>query len=138
MFRNKQQNSQLHKLISRLGIDAEGKEELVFKFTNGRENSSAKMLVHECQNLINYLNAQVKTAPTQKQNTPENQMRRKVLSVCHEMGWKKGDKVDFGRLDAFMLKSSILKKPLNDYKVDELPQLVTQFEQLLKSFYAAR
>lgn len=140
MFRTKQQNSRLHALITQLNIDAETKEELVHKFTSGRTTSSSKMLVTECQSMINNLDAMTKgyTKNIANENTPENKMRRRILSICHEMGWKKEGVLDWEKINAFLLKSGYLHKSLNEYTAKELPKLVTQFEQLLKSFYAQR
>lgn len=142
MYRNQSQNKRLHQLIGELNIDNEQKEELVYQYTNGREKSSAKMLMNECQSLINYLDL-IKKGNTPKQQeskeiTPAQRMRRKILSICHEMGWKQNGAIDWDRLNGWLSKSGYLKKDLNDYTEAELPKLVTQFEQLLKSHYAKR
>lgn len=64
-----------------------------------------------------------------------NNMRRKIFSLCHELGWTKSDKgkqvVDQKRLNAFLEKRGYLHKPLNFYTPKELPTLVTQFENML-------
>lgn len=146
MFRNKQQNKALHALITDLGIDQETKEELVYQFTKGRESSSSKMLVFECQALINHLNVLKNEAhATNRRVTNQTvssadkaksqKMRRKILSTCHEMNWRKNGALDWPRINAFLLKSGYLQKPLNDYTAQELPKLVTQFDQVLKSYY---
>lgn len=146
MLRNKSQNSRLHALFTNLNIDAEMKAELVLQFTNNRTERSSKMLIDECQALINHLssiNAQANGKAAAKENelenSPENRQRRKILSICHEMGWKKNGELDWERIENFLEKFGYLhKKKLNDYKPEELPKLVTQFEQLLKSYYAKR
>jgi hypothetical protein len=146
-YRTLQQNTRLHALIGELYIDAEMKEDLVLQFSNQRTNTSSKLLVVECEALINHLqsvkNGYVidgnKGRSTFDKNTPENKMRRKILSICHEIHWTKNGSIDWNKLDAFLLKSGYLhKEKLNDYTVEELPKLVTQFEQLQKTFYAKR
>lgn len=145
MLRNKNQNITLHKLVGDLKIDTEMKSDLVRQYTNGRETSSAKMLVNECQALINHLIV-VKngsgSAPGTKikayEKTPENVMRRKILSICHEMNWKIGQQLDWSRINFWLDKYGYLHKDLNDYTLAQLPKLVTQFENLLKSHYATR
>ncbi|MBL7902917.1 MAG: hypothetical protein JNK73_13050 [Bacteroidia bacterium] len=140
MLRNKQQNKTLHGLLNELRIDEETKEQLVYDFTSKRETSSSKMLVNECQALINHLimmkNQTSKSVKTQLDNSPENKMRRKVLSVFHEMNWKNGSGLDWNRINNWMDKFSYLHKPLNNYTKEELPKLITQVEQILKSQYA--
>lgn len=134
MLRNAAQNTQLHALIGKLGIGKETKEDLVYQYTAGRECSSSKMTVAECQALINHLNvlAKGKSDVTDKQ-------RKKILSICHEMNWRtENGKVDFARLKEYLLKYGYLHKELNNYTDKEIPKLVTQFENLLKHYYAGR
>ena len=64
-----------------------------------------------------------------------NLQRRKILSLCHEIGWTYptyGGKmvINFEGLDKWMVHYSYLHKPLNYYTPAELPQLVTQFETM--------
>lgn len=143
MKRTSSQNAQLHALVAKLGIDPELKSELVTRFTNGREQSSAQMEVMECQRLINHLNSlgksQQQLKGVDKGYDPANRMRRKVLSICHEIGWElPNGEIDWLRLNEYLNKYGYLHKPLNDYAYAELPTLVTQFENLLKSKYAKR
>lgn len=145
MLRTINQNRQLHALVNKLGINKETKEELVYEYTKGRSSSSADLNLDECQALINNLNhmarnsVQVKPTPKPKlEKSAENKMRRKILSICHEMRWKEGNNLDWKRINGWLLKYGYLHKPLNDYTAKELPTLITQFEQLLKEFYAKR
>lgn len=145
MLRNKSQNNRLYALFSTLKIDKDMKAELVLQFTNNRTESSSKMLLDECQALINHLSS-ISSAPARteaaknnaREISPENRQRRKILSICHEMGWKKDGKLDWAKINAFLHKFGYLHKDLNDYTAAELPKLVTQFEHLLKSHYAKR
>ena len=113
-----------------LGIDSDHKADLVQEASEGRTSSSAELSSEECQRLINHLQTMVND---QNRNTPENRMRRKVISIVHELRWKTPDgKIDYKRLDAWMLKYSYLHKKLNSYSAAELPALVTQFDNMLK------
>jgi len=149
MLRNKQQNKALHLLVGELNISSEMKEELVYQFTNGRETSSSKMLVNECQSLINHLN-HIKNGTSATNRKVSNhsvsrmsredkdkcqKMRRKILSIFHEMGWKKQGQLDWTRINEWLLTRGYLKKALNDYKLAELPKLVSQVEKLLLHHY---
>lgn len=139
MLRTAQQNTQLHALIGKLGIDKDLKEELVAKFTSNRETSSAQMQYGECQDLINHL-LQIAGGSHSQEWKASNKMRRKILMICHEIGWETpSGKVDFSRLNAWLLKFGYLHKAnLNEYKYNELPTVVSQFEQLQRHYYAKR
>jgi hypothetical protein len=138
MYRTKDQNIKLHALIGKLQIDAETKAEMVFKCTGGRSKSSADMLIHECTDLIGKLQLMADGKSPQKQfNAAEDKMRKKILSICYEMQWTLAGKLDWNRINFWLKKFGYLhKEELNDYKEAELPKLVTQFENLLKSYYA--
>lgn len=142
MKRTAKQNNELHYLIGQLGIDAEHKEELVYQYSNGRTTSSAEMIIPECQALINHLKAATKGYSKVKdpKSDPANVMRRKILSICHEMGWKNeiSDQIDWEKLNGWLFQYGYLKKDLNSYTLYELPKLVTQFEQLLRDYYAKK
>lgn len=145
MKRTPSQNKQLHALCGKLNISSEQKADLVYSYTNGRETSSAEMFIPEAQALINALNHIGRTSiKEQKPTKPrpvkdaENNMRRKILSICHEMKWTDKGHLDWTRINAWLLKYGYLKKPLNDYTASELPKLITQFEELLKHYYAAK
>lgn len=145
MQRTISQNRRLYTLFGKLKVDKETKEDLVSQYTSGRTLSSAEMTIPECQALINNLqhmaNETVKVMVTPKAPTaqnPSDKMRKKILSICHEMNWKEKGHLDWTRINGWLLKYGYLKKPLNDYKALELPTLITQFEQLLKDYYAKR
>ncbi|HXU27478.1 MAG TPA: hypothetical protein VN698_09625 [Bacteroidia bacterium] len=137
MFRNREQNKKLHALIGELKIDAETKEDLVHSYTGGRTTSSSKMLVHECANLISHLES-MSSKKTQMPNQTEacQKMRKKIFSICYEMQWTLAGKLDWSRINFWLNKYGYLHKKLDDYTEAELPKLVTQFENLLKSYYA--
>lgn len=138
MLRTLEQNKRLWSLSNSLNLDADGLKEYVLKYSNNRTGSSKQLTMTECQALINELDIikkNINNTPVSNSNASQR-MRRKIMSICHEMNWKKDGKLDWGRINDFMFKSSYLKKGLNSYAADELPKLVSQFEQLLKSYYA--
>jgi len=137
--RTLKQNNQLHGLLGRLGIDTDTKQDLVYSYSGGREVSSKGLLYHECQALINCLLARTKGAAW-SESSPENKMRRKILSICHEMRWKDEitDNIDWKRLNEWLKKYGYLHKKFNDYTALELPKLINQFESLLNHYYAKR
>jgi hypothetical protein len=152
------QNRILHALLGKLNIDQELKEDLVLQYTNGREKRSSGLTVEECNALIGFLKrqagerphaAQASSALTGTSSNPSTplrgqgggkdpkKMQYKCLSICHEMGWKlPNGKIDIARVDEFCLKRGHAHKKLNKYEYKELPLLITQFEKMLREFYA--
>jgi len=135
-YRTGYQNKILHSLISKLGIDAEQKEELVYNFTLGRTAESKMMYSIEMQQLINALNNRMQSREKKVVHTSDacDKMRKKILSICYEMQWtvfntsKNRNVIDYVRLNEFLLKSGAVKKILNDLKYEELQLVVSQFE----------
>lgn len=144
MLRTLSQNKQLHAIKSSLNIEQEQHEELVYHYTNGRTSKSSQMTSHECQALINHLNAVKKGTVTDNGRTRtttmdgKEKMRRKLISICHEMKWRVNGKADVEALNCWLLKFGKYKKVLNQLTEAELPETLTQFENVLKTYYAKR
>lgn len=130
------QNSRLHALISKVGIDKETKAEMVFKYTNGKHTSSADMTFSQREQMINDLQRIANQMPMSVAEQSANQQRRKLFALCHEIGWElPNGKVDEDRLEKWILKyghQNTKGKRLKDYTGKELPKLVTQFELVEK------
>lgn len=108
------------------------KPALCFSFSNGRTESVSDLKVFEANELIRYLTDELNKANNQ-QDESANQMRRKILSMCHRMLWETEEgKVDFERLNKWCAEKSYLKKELNKYTYQELPKLVSQFTSVYK------
>ncbi len=139
MKRTLDQNRRLHALKGELMLDHEVFEDLVYQFTGGRETSSKEMLMEECQAMINHLSLLTKDKGVSPEAARADKMRKKIISICHEMNLKlDSGKIDMHRVNYVCQESTYLKKKLDQYTLSELPKLVTQFEQILKSFYAKR
>lgn len=129
--RTKEQSIRLHTIFGKLGIGGEIKEELVYNATQGRATSSKELTHLECDSLIKSLQPDV---PKEG-----DKQRKKILSIVHELGWETPTgKIDWNALNPYLLKYGYLHKAFNDYTPKELPKLVTQFENLLRSEYAKR
>jgi hypothetical protein len=135
MKRTLEQNTRFHKLISLLGIDAETKQLMVFDVSKGRVESSACLEEFEMQQLINRMQDtynQMKAVELKS----SDKMRRKIFSIFHDLDFEKPDgTLDYKRINDWFLKSGYLHKPVNDYKERELPELVSQVEQMLTKSY---
>jgi len=129
MKRTLGQNRELHVLLAKNGIDADTKKEMVHNHTDGRTIKSSEMMYNECQNLIHHL----------KHNSPEetrsDKMRKKIISLFRKQGYTlHNGKADMLAIESWTEKYGYLKKPLNSYKYNELPKLVTQAENMYHSF----
>jgi succinate dehydrogenase flavin-adding protein (antitoxin of CptAB toxin-antitoxin module) len=125
--------------INKLGVKAD----YVIDATNGREHSCAGLTFDEANEVINVLDAEekemyrMKMALRQTQRDREDAMRKKIISCCRKMGWHKSGKADMYRIEAWVLKFGYLHKKMNDYSAQELPQLVTQAENMKNGYLAS-
>lgn len=133
------QLKRIHQLLNSTKMMGE-KSDLVRDFTGGREKSSKEMLYNEANNLIKHLEAyenslspkKVSYAPV---NDAKNAMRKKIIRYAHLMKWQlPGEKADMERINNWCVKYGQFKQPLNDHDEKELAKLVTQFENVYKSF----
>lgn len=126
------QNKQLHVLLTQTGMNP-FKQSLVETFTGQREISSKNMYFEECKKMIDYL-LYLGPIITPKQLSVAK-MRRKISAICHDMGWtykngKRTDRVDRERVNRFLRKYGIVKKPFYDLDFKELQVTIHQFEKL--------
>lgn len=135
------QNKRIHQLIGQLNISAEIKAEMVFSFTENRTGSTSEMSYDEAKYFISYLEQEAKKREL-KENSPENRMRKKVLAICHNLGWyqrNEGGKLvlknskpqlDWRRIDGFCIERGPYKKKLQEHTYQELITLISVFEKL--------
>lgn len=119
-------------LVSKLNIDKEVKAYMVEGFSNGRCTSTKELFTDEALMMIKHLKS------LDKDEVVAEKMRRKIISMAHELGWyfpsPPGEglgvrqKVDVQRIDQWCLKYGYIKKKLDSYTKNELPKLITQFE----------
>lgn len=129
MTRTVEQNKRLHLLICKLGICTENKEDLVCSYSNGRATSSADLTVHECDELLRYLqNLANEQAGYHDQRAIA--MRRKFFALVRDKGWMLNGKIDYVRVNKWLSKYGYLHKSINEYKYAELPKLLSQFEHV--------
>lgn len=125
------------------------KEVLVMSYTDGRTDHVSDMSYEEASQLLTYINnlnqpAAMKPTIAGK-GEQENNMRRKILAMCHNMAWYKRDaqgnliltdeqpQLDFQRIDTFCQNKGPYKKNLQQHSYSELQVLITVFEKVLKS-----
>jgi hypothetical protein len=135
MEKSKQQLRAIFGACRQLGITSEQRAELVSDITKGRTESCADITYQEANEFNRHLKtllSRIKT-PNPKFES-EDRMRKKVLSCFHEMGYRKHGKLDMPRVNQTIEEKGYLKKPLNTYKYNELPTLVSQFEIIKKDY----
>lgn len=123
----------INTLVSVYGIDKDTKALMVNGFSAGRCTSTKDLYDEEAVLMLGHL----------QKNDPNREamerMKGKIFYYCHEMAWTKPGKsgkpvVDMKRLDNWCLHFSYLKKKLDWYNFKQLPKLVTQFENVYKSY----
>lgn len=134
----KQQNKQFHALLAQANLTSQ-KGNLVLGFTNGRTEKSSEMNEVEAEQAIKYLKAQIPEIKNDGLEVKADRMRKKIISFAWQMNWTYRNTngailCDIKRVNAWCEKYSYLKKPLNDYLYSELPKLLTQFENVYKSY----
>lgn len=119
----------IHAMLTKLKLTGQ-KANLVLGFTGGRTESSREMSRAEATEFIKYLKSQ----------DPDEQacdrMRKKIISMAKQCGYCQPgtDKADMARIDDWCRKYGKYHRPLNSHSKDELTQLVTQFENVYKSY----
>lgn len=123
-----------HTLLTQKRIVGDAKEALVSRFTNGRTTSVGAMTGEERDSLINHLRVISEDYSNWGRFEINNQNHRYILSLCHQLGWETEDgKVDLTHLGKWLAKYGYLHKPLKAYTSKELPRLVVQMENVLKT-----
>lgn len=119
----------IHTLLSKQGLK-DDKRSIISSFTAGRTDSVKEMKNDEAAALIGHLKSM---DPEEKS---ADKMRNKIISMAHEMGWRLPDttKIDMKHVNGWMRSKSYLKKDLDAYRYNELPKLVSQFEEVYKSY----
>ena len=126
----------IHAIIGKLQIAQDEKQAMVSSFSEGRCTSSTQLTMDEARAMIQYLKG---CQATPEANNKAGRMIGKIFYYAHEMGWTKKNSsgklvADGKRVDEWMKKYSYLKKAINRYSYEELPKLVSQFEQVYKHF----
>ena len=134
-LRDGSQNKQLFALLNKFHIQEDLRRDMVLEFTQMRTYRSSLMTKRECQNLITSLRQRLSYGDKTR-GEQANQMRKKVYALAHELGWEQADgKVNQDTLNQWLLKYGCLHKPLAEYTVKELPQLLSQLENILAKTY---
>lgn len=129
-----QQLKQLHTLLQITGKVAYKIDLMDEHSEDNRYISSSKELyATEADAIIKHLTAVQKTQQSEAAAKADN-MRKKIISCCREIGWHRQGKADMPRIKEWVLKYGYLHKDINQYLITELPMLVTQAENMRDDF----
>ncbi|MBT1702938.1 hypothetical protein [Chryseosolibacter indicus] len=127
--------AQIKKIYTLLGKHGlrDQKDSIVLSFSAGKTTKVSRMSFNEAAALIGHL---VSLDP---EENSISKMRNKILAMAHEMNWTKvtGNGVhalDIEHVNNWCISKGYLKKKLDDYTYSELPKLVSQFEEVYKSY----
>lgn len=131
-LRTPEQQKCINTLISKQGLTASRKD-IIAGASDGRTESVRELHFDEARDLIKYL----------KDNDPRelaaDVMRKKIFAMAYEYKGLPRSAPDEDKkkvqasLKRWLLQYGYLHKPLNNYNYEELPKLVSQFQQVLKS-----
>ncbi len=128
----------IEKKLKKIGSNMT-RAEYIESFTEGKKNSLKNLTPREYNEFIQHLNRLINNQPKSDwKNSPSNKMRRKIISLFKKMNYTKpDDKADMEAIENWCIKYGYLHKNLNKYDSQELPKLITQVEQVYKTFIEA-
>jgi len=124
-------------LLGRLKIanDVDSRKEIVRSVCNGRTERLSELDPIELHELNEHLK-RLSAAPADLDELKIKRQRRKFFSICHLLNWEHNDgKLNYETINNWLIKFGYLHKPLNDYSLKELPQLITQIESIKRKDY---
>lgn len=128
----------LYETLRGFKIDPSEKIEFVKECSGGRVTSTTQLTWQEAKKMIEVLqNLTCVTDEYQK----ADRMRKLIIHYARQMGWENEAegkrRADMDRIEGWCIKFGYLHKKLNEYTTQELPRLVTQFQNVYKSFLKA-
>ena len=136
MLRTTSQNKRLYGLMSKLGINADTKESLVWEFTNGRTGKSSEMEYRECNNLISSLQDEFNTRNRQKADLMQKQ-RRNIFKLMYDCGLIDGNmnsEQKVSVINKWIKNKQNTDKTLNELSFDELLKLIKQLQAVRRRY----
>ena len=128
---NPRLNKQLHSLLTLQGLK-EQKAELVSGVTEGRTSSSSDMTDDEARKLIEAIKPTGVISPKNIDEAKKINTIRKCFSLFRQLGYYKGEKPDYDRINNFCIHRSGSKKKLTEMDTKELSNLIYQLNRIVK------
>ena len=122
-------------LLCRAGIDNDTRHDMVYSWTSGRTASTKELFDSEMDKLIFKLSSEFgKKTMNPNLEIERRNKRATVLAIAGRVGFFPDGSSNFDTFNRFMQSSSILKKDLYKYKLDELDELIRQFRGIEANF----
>lgn len=120
------------------GFDVE-RSDIILQFSNGKKKGLSQLTHWEYKELLVWLNLRfsvpkVSSAKEKFIDGAENLQRRKIIALFAKMGYVKEGKSDMYRINGWCMNYGHLHKMINDYHGADLTKLVSQAEQVYKTF----
>ena len=128
--------------IKKQGFDIE-RSDVIRQFSNGRKQGLSQLTAFVYQELLRWLNLKFGSNRTTAQNSARNhpefneaedRQKKKIIAIFCKMGYVKDDKADIYRINGWAMKYGHLHKKMNDYHGADLTLLVSQAEEVYKTF----
>lgn len=125
---------------------SDDKDAVVREISNNRTNSMSSLTYNEANEWIKAMNAALGTKkPLKPADEKRQRMINSIIAMAREMGVivrrsviEPGGSMkvvsDYTEFNKWMREKSTGKKILNEYKTEELPQLVTQYKAIYSSW----
>ncbi|WP_044203896.1 hypothetical protein [Flammeovirga sp. OC4] len=122
--------------LNTLGIK-EQRKDIVLQYTEGRTDSTKEMTQDEVLLMLQDLLIQINPPEYEVQKKEVSKMRSKIIAIASKIGMvelkENFKETDWSYFNAWMMQYGYLHKRLPKYKLNELPKLVSQFEQMEKN-----
>ncbi len=118
------------------GFEVE-RSDIILQFSEGKKKGLSQLTHWEYKELLKWLNLRFGTATVVQPkvlNPAENLQRRKVIALFCKQGYVKNEKPDMYRINGWCMSHGHLHKMLNNYHGADLTKLVSQAEQVYKTF----
>jgi hypothetical protein len=128
--------------IKKQGFDIE-RSDVIRQFSNEKKQGLSQLTPFEYRELLRWLNKRF--GPNQQKpktdhkthpdfNEVEDRQKKKIIALFCKMGYVKDNKADIYRINGWAMKYGHLHKKMNDYHGADLTKLVSQSEEVYKTF----
>lgn len=131
--------------IKKQGFEIE-RSDVIKQFTSGRKQGLSQLSNWEYRELLLWLNqrfgnkvnevSKPKQDPKQHPdfNKKEDRQKKKIIALFCKMGYVKNEKADIYRINGWAMQYGHLHKIMNEYHGADLTKLVSQAEEVYKTF----
>ncbi len=125
-------------LLGKIGksTDSEFRASLCFEVSGGTATSLSDLSDAELVELNQHLRGFNSGKAVNFEEMSFKRMQKKFFSICYDLNWTvPGGKLNYQTINEWLLKFGYLHKEFNKYTAKELPQLITQLENIQRKDY---